>query len=818
MTRTDRYRALASLLAASLSLLVAASCAPDEKQEPKPERNQGEQARQTESLVCRSSWRTVPSAEELKNPQAIAAIAEDDVWVVGSTTNEAARKTKAERWDGSSWSLFPTPNVETGDNVLTGVDGSASDDVWAVGYSERAKDYTTLVEHWDGDRWRVVESPNVATSHYNTLTSVDAQSNTDAWAVGSYRTATSRKSLIQLWDGTSWTIVSSPNPGTVSNSLLDVTTAGPGGIWAVGWKSSGEGLRSLVLQRDGTRWVEVAVPPVGTGDNVLTGVSAAGAGDVWATGYYVEGTQYRTLTLHYDGKTWSHVPSPNGGDEISILRDVGAFSSTNAWAVGFEYRAAENRYVASTQHWDGSTWTGVPSGISRRGRQDNQMLSVTKAPDSSRVWAVGQPGNVESICGLRDRASKGSGEETGTSATYSKPVSERRSSEEPPASNRSGHLVSSQTSVEAADKAADAGISETTKTYGAVVADFNRDQLPDIFLGRHASPPRLYTNDGDGHFTETNKGTFAQGDRHGCDAADVNGDGLEDIFCSTGAHHGTGAKRNQLYLQRPDHTFSDEAAQYGVFDPFGRGRSGAFIDANGDPHPDLVVGNEADRGDGMPSPSRFFVNEGGSVYRPAPEYGLDREMNTTFQATPRVGDLDKDGWEDLVLATPSGLRVYHNDEGKGFTDVAAAVGLGQSPEAVTLSDVNGDGWLDVIEVSPDELRVLLNRSGTFSSVFSTTLEYGFSVAAGDVNGDDRPDIYVMRGTDATGANAPDQVYLNDGTGESFTRMSSIPSTSEGGAESVWPIDYDQNGLTDFLVLNGARGEAPVQLIAFFPAS
>ena len=47
---------------------------------------------------------------------------------------------------------------------------------------------------------------------------------------------------------------------------------------------------------------------------------------------------------------------------------------------------------------------------------------------------------------------------------------------------------------------------------------------------------------------------------------------------------------------------------------------------------------------------------------------------------------------------------------------------------------------------------------------------------------------------------------------------SIPSTSEGGAESVWPIDYDQNGLTDFLVLNGARGEAPVQLIAFFPAS
>jgi hypothetical protein len=102
-------------------------------------------------------------------------------------------------------------------------------------------------------------------------------------------------------------------------------------------------------------------------------------------------------------------------------------------------------------------------------------------------------------------------------------------------------------------------------------------------------------------------------------------------------------------------------------------------------------------------------------------------------------------------------------------------------------------------------------------VFSTTLEYGSSVAAGDVNGDDRPDIYVMRGKDATGGNAPDQVYLNDGDGTGFTQMSSIPSTSEGKAESVWPIDYDQNGLTDFLVLNGGgkTSAGPVQLIAFF---
>jgi FG-GAP-like repeat len=91
------------------------------------------------------------------------------------------------------------------------------------------------------------------------------------------------------------------------------------------------------------------------------------------------------------------------------------------------------------------------------------------------------------------------------------------------------------------------------------------------------------------------------------------------------------------------------------------------------------------------------------------------------------------------------------------------------------------------------------------------------VAAGDVNGDGRPDLYVMRGRSATSTNAPDRVYLNNGTGTNFSLMSSIPSTSEGKAESVWPIDYDGNGLTDFLVLNGdGERSGPVQLIAFLP--
>jgi hypothetical protein len=225
----------------------------------------------------------------------------------------------------------------------------------------------------------VVRSPNVDTTSHNTLTGVDALSTTNAWAVGSSLTTTSRKSLIQRWNGTSWTIVSSPNPGTFGNSLLGVEATAANDIWAVGWKNSGSGLRSLLLHYDGTRWREWStVPKVGTGDNVLTGISVVSNDDVWATGYYVEGTKYKTLTLHYNGTTWTHVPSPNGAGGTSILMGIDALSPTDAWVVGFEYRSALDHYVASTQHWDGSGWSAFPSAVSRDSTQESAMFDVAR--------------------------------------------------------------------------------------------------------------------------------------------------------------------------------------------------------------------------------------------------------------------------------------------------------------------------------------------------------------------------------------------------------------------------------------------------------
>jgi hypothetical protein len=89
-----------------------------------------------------------------------------------------------------------------------------------------------------------------------------------------------RKTLIERWNGTCWSVVSSPNPAPFANSLLGVAATGPNDVWAVGWKISDQGLRSLILHYDGTAWTAAAVPAVGTAENVLTDISAVSANDI----------------------------------------------------------------------------------------------------------------------------------------------------------------------------------------------------------------------------------------------------------------------------------------------------------------------------------------------------------------------------------------------------------------------------------------------------------------------------------------------------------------------------------------------------------
>src|SRR6201986_4007416 len=165
----------------------------------------------------------------------------------------------------------------------------------------------------------------------------------------------------------------------------------------------------------------------------------------------------------------------------------------------------------------------------------------------------------------------------------------------------------------ATDAAAAAGISQVTQSIGATVGDLNGDGLPDMLLNRtFVASARVYLNTGAGGFSEIDANSFPKDDRHGCAMADVNGDGLEDIYCTVGASHGTAVKSNELWIQQPNGTFVNEAAAMGVSDPYGRSRAAVFFDANGDGWPDLFVANFYPRPDGQPTPNRLFINQGGT--------------------------------------------------------------------------------------------------------------------------------------------------------------------------------------------------------------
>jgi hypothetical protein len=373
----------------------------------------------------------------------------------------------------------------------------------------------------------------------------------------------------------------------------------------------------------------------------------------------------------------------------------------------------------------------------------------------------------------------------------------------------------------AVDAAKAAGIAQITQSIGSTIGDFNRDGRPDVLLNRaYEAPAGEYLNAG-GSFRAVNLKTFVHDDRHGCAVADVNHDGLRDIYCAVGASHGVKIKSNELWMQQPNGTFVNEAAQYHVADPDGRSRGAVFFDANKDGWPDLFVSNYYPRPDGLPTPNRLYLNDHGTRFVSAPGYGLNQTVGGLALAPgcQQGGDYNGDGFPDLLVCGKAGIHLYRNNGGHSFTGVTAAVGLSGVWYGARMVDLNRDGRLDLVMVNRTRLRVRIQQpDGDFGVVsIAKPLVGGRAVAIGDVNGDRYPDIYVVQG--ATGAhevaNPPDIMYLNDG-GTALTKVP-IPETSRGNGAAVSPLDYNNDGTTDFLVTNGARGlEGPVQLISFPP--
>ena len=311
------------------------------------------------------------SATEHNAFRGVTCLSASECWAVGYYLAENAAQTLIERWDGTSWSIVSSPNTSaTQSNFLLGVTCASASECWAVGYYYNDNVISqTLIERWDGTSWTIASSPNTSTTDYNSLSGVTCVSASECWAVGYYFTSDNfvDQTLIERWDGTSWSIVSSPNTSTTeANVVLGVTCVSASECWAVGYYYGLDDLisQTLIERWDGTSWSIVSSPNTNTQSNVLLGVTCASASDCWAVGDYAfTGNVLQTLIERWDGTSWAIVNSPNTStSQSNLLYSVTCGSTPDCWAVGYYYNTSSIAQTLALRYTASPTPTPTPTG------------------------------------------------------------------------------------------------------------------------------------------------------------------------------------------------------------------------------------------------------------------------------------------------------------------------------------------------------------------------------------------------------------------------------------------------------------------------
>ena len=308
---------------------------------------------------------------------------------------------------GLLWRVVPSPNGSTNINRLWGVAAIAANDIWAAGaYSNEVNNhelYQAMAQHWDGTTWSLVTVPQPGSQ--NELLSISAISSNDIWAVGYYIdiSTPTEHAYIAHWDGSNWTQASSPDFGS-STYLQGVAAVAPDAVWAVGGyvNQAGTGALTLALFWDGRAWASVPSPNPGTW-NYLESATATTADDMWAVGEIEPDdphTQYeRTLTVHCTRSACVTVTSPNTGVGNNVLQAVSAFSSSDVWAVGSSEVITDPRTtVPLTIHWNGQGWSVLSTPPLPTGADGDEFRSVIGVA-ANAMWAVGSTYNTTTSVG-----------------------------------------------------------------------------------------------------------------------------------------------------------------------------------------------------------------------------------------------------------------------------------------------------------------------------------------------------------------------------------------------------------------------------------
>jgi len=296
------------------------------------------------------------------------------------TSNAGVQAPLAEGWNGSTWSVQPTPVATSATvSVLTGVSCASATSCVAVGGDEAGQNVQDrLAYSWNGTRWTLVEASSPPGGVYGFLAGVSCTAPTACIAVGNELSASTDDivALAQTWNGTTWKVLTVPDPvGAIVSRLYGVSCSAAAACTAVGASIQG-------AARSGTRGPR-GVRPGAAARRAAWGRGGRGAwtglgGGTAASG---GGPLAATLAEAWNGTAWSiqHTPNPAGTSEgLDLLLGVSCRSAASCTAVGSSSAGGSVTTAVLGEAWNGTAWSIV--AIPGAGRFDNTLGGVSCGP------------------------------------------------------------------------------------------------------------------------------------------------------------------------------------------------------------------------------------------------------------------------------------------------------------------------------------------------------------------------------------------------------------------------------------------------------
>lgn len=337
---------------------------------------------------------------------------------------------------------------------------------------------------------------------------------------------------------------------------------------------------------------------------------------------------------------------------------------------------------------------------------------------------------------------------------------------------------------------------------GVSIGDINNDSLPDLFFTGNMVPCRLYLNQGKFLFKDITSSAglsnMGKGWYTGTTMADVNNDGYLDIYISKSGMFEPDDRRNLLFINNGDGTFTEKAYQYGLDQP-GYSVNATFFDYDNDGDLDMFLVNQGpekfQREDiqklrnenSLYCGDKLFENRDGKFIDVTDDAGIISSV-IGFGHGVSIGDVNEDGWQDIFVSNDFFEHdyLYLNNGDKTFTEALkkSFKHISNFSMGNDMADFNNDGLLDIMVldmVAEGNRRLKANLGGSNYFKFNNYVKMGF---------------YYQYMYNVLHMNNGNTTFSDIGmlAGISYTDWSWGPLFA----------DFDNDGLKDLFIANGIR--------------